>query len=73
MLVLSGAATTYLLFESFQQTANARVARSEELVARACREIADRFNYSFRVGPVCGWSEKESARASASCRSGWNN
>jgi signal transduction histidine kinase len=45
MLVLSGAATAYLLFESFQQTAKARVARSEELVARACREIADRFQF----------------------------
>jgi signal transduction histidine kinase len=43
MLVASGAATAYLLIESFQQTANARVARSEELVARACRDIADRY------------------------------
>ena len=45
MLVLSGAATAYLLFRSFQQTANARVARSEELVARACREVADRYQF----------------------------
>ncbi len=51
MLVLSGAATGYLLFESFQQTANARVARSEELVARACREIADRYQFF-----VSGWT-----------------
>jgi signal transduction histidine kinase len=43
MLVLSGAATAYLLFESFQQTANARVARSEEVAARACRDVADRY------------------------------
>ena len=43
MLVVSGTATAYLLFESFQQTSNARVARSEELVARACRDIADRY------------------------------
>jgi len=50
MLVLSGAATAYLLFESFQQTANARVARSEELVARACRDIADRYQFF-----VSGW------------------
>jgi MFS family permease len=41
MLVISGVATAYLLVESFKQTANARVARSEELVARACRDIAD--------------------------------
>src|SRR5438309_5828218 len=51
MLVLSGAATGYLLFESFQQTANARVARSEELVARACRDIADRYHFF-----VSGWT-----------------
>ena len=43
MLVVSGAATAYLLVKSFQQTSNARVARSEELVARACRDIADRY------------------------------
>ncbi|MCP1973085.1 sensor histidine kinase [Bradyrhizobium elkanii] len=51
MLVLSGAATGYLLFQSFQQTANARVARSEELVARACRDIADRYQFF-----VSGWT-----------------
>jgi len=51
MLVISGAATAYLLFESFQQTANARVARSEELVARACRDIADRYQFF-----VSGWT-----------------
>lgn len=43
MLVISGTATAYLLVESFQQTANARVARAQELVARACRDIADRY------------------------------
>jgi signal transduction histidine kinase len=51
MLVLSGAATAYLLYESFQQTSNARVARSEELVARACRDIADRYQFF-----VSGWA-----------------
>ena len=51
MLVVSGAATAYLLFESFRQTSNARVARSEELVARACRDIADRYQFF-----VSGWS-----------------
>lgn len=50
MLVVSGVATGYLLFESFQQTANARVARSEELVARACRDLADRYQFF-----VTGW------------------
>lgn len=50
MLVVSGIATGYLLFESFQQTANARLARSEELVARACRDLADRYQFF-----VAGW------------------
>ncbi|WGD56037.1 HAMP domain-containing sensor histidine kinase [Bradyrhizobium sp. CB1650] len=50
MLVVSGGATGYLLFESFQQTANARLARSEELVARACRDLADRYQFY-----VTGW------------------
>jgi signal transduction histidine kinase len=55
MLVVSGAATGYLLFESFQQTANARLARSEELVARACRDLADRYQFfvsGWQGGPV---------------------
>jgi len=51
MLVVSGIATGHLLFESFQQTANARLARSEELVARACRDLADRYQFF-----VAGWS-----------------
>lgn len=50
MLVISGIATGYLLFESFQQTANARLARSEELVARACRDLADHYQFF-----VAGW------------------
>jgi hypothetical protein len=50
MLVVSGATTRYLLFESFRPTSNARVARSEDLVARACRDIADRYQFF-----VTGW------------------
>jgi signal transduction histidine kinase len=52
MLVVSGATTAYLLFESFRQTSNARVARSEELVARTCRDVADR--YQFFVSGAAG-------------------
>jgi signal transduction histidine kinase len=51
MLFVSGAATAFLLFESFRQSANARVARSEELVVRACRDIADRYQFF-----VSGWT-----------------
>lgn len=54
MLVVSGIATGYLLFASFQQTANARLARSEELAARACRDLADRYQFF-----VTGWSGGE--------------
>jgi signal transduction histidine kinase len=51
MLVASGAATAFLLYESFRQSSNARLARSEESVARGCREIADRYQFF-----VSGWS-----------------
>lgn len=51
MLVVSGAATAYLLFESFRQGSNARLARSEEAAARGCREIADRYQFF-----TTGWS-----------------
>jgi signal transduction histidine kinase len=50
MLVVSGTATAYLLISSYQQTSSARVARSEELVAWACRDIADRYQFF-----VSGW------------------
>src|SRR5437016_14301705 len=50
MLVVSGVATGYLLFESFRLSANARLARAEELVARACRDLADRYQFF-----VAGW------------------
>jgi signal transduction histidine kinase len=51
MLVVSGTATAYLLFESFRQTSNARLARSEDVVNRACSDIADRYQFL-----VTGWS-----------------
>ncbi|MFC5321178.1 sensor histidine kinase [Bradyrhizobium oligotrophicum] len=51
MLAVSGAATGYLLVESFQQSADARVARAQDLVVRACRDIADRYQFF-----VSGWS-----------------
>jgi signal transduction histidine kinase len=54
MLVLSGTATAYLLVESFQQSAQARVARSEERAARACRDIVDRFRLVVSSGSLVG-------------------
>src|SRR5260370_2546201 len=55
MLVVSGGATAYLLFESFQRTSIARVARSEELVVRAFRDIPDPYQFflsGWRRAPV---------------------
>src|SRR5262245_6615841 len=43
MLVLSGSATAYLLFASFQQSAQARIAQSEDHAVRACRDMSDRY------------------------------
>src|SRR5438105_9576789 len=51
MLVVSGSATAFLLFESFRQTSNARVGRAENVVDIACRDIADRYQFL-----VAGWS-----------------
>jgi signal transduction histidine kinase len=51
MLVVSGASTAFLLYQSYRQSANARLARSEELVARACRDIGDRYQFY-----VSGWN-----------------
>ncbi|CCD85203.1 fragment of putative two-component system sensor protein (part 1) [Bradyrhizobium sp. ORS 285] len=50
MLAVSGAATAYLLVESFQQSSQARVARAQDLVVRGCRDIADRYQFF-----VSGW------------------
>ncbi|MGJ5009808.1 sensor histidine kinase [Bradyrhizobium oligotrophicum] len=50
MLAVSGAATAYLLVESFQQSNDARVARAQDLVTRGCRDIADRYQFF-----VSGW------------------
>src|SRR5262249_9057148 len=52
MLAASGAATAFLLLEFYRQSANAQVGRAEEVVSRACREIADR--YEVLLGRVRG-------------------
>ncbi|GLH80233.1 hypothetical protein SSBR45G_51420 [Bradyrhizobium sp. SSBR45G] len=55
MLAVSGAATGYLLVESFQQSAEARAARAQDLVIRGCRDIAERYQFfvsGWRGGPV---------------------
>src|SRR3569623_1943503 len=50
MLVVTGASTAILLYQSYRQSANARLTRTEEFVSRAGRDIADRFQFY-----VSGW------------------
>ena len=45
MLAVSGTVTAFLLLEFYQQSANAQVSRAEEVVARTCRELDDRFAF----------------------------
>jgi hypothetical protein len=51
MLAASGAATAFLLLEFYRQSANAQVGRAEDVVSRACREIADRYEFLRVRGP----------------------
>lgn len=45
LILASAAATAYLLYEFYTQSAAVQVAQSELQVARACREIGDRFAF----------------------------
>jgi signal transduction histidine kinase len=51
MLAASGVATGFLLLEFYRQSASAQVGRIEDTVARACRELADRYQFF-----LSGWS-----------------
>jgi signal transduction histidine kinase len=51
MLATSAAATGFLLFESYRQSANSQIVRAEDLIARSCRDIADRYAFV-----VAGWN-----------------
>jgi hypothetical protein len=50
MLAVSGVVTGLLLVEFYRQSTNAQVGRAEETVARACRQLADRYQFF-----VTGW------------------
>jgi signal transduction histidine kinase len=50
MLVVSGSVTAFLLVEFYQQSTNALVSRAEDAVARACRDLGDRYAFF-----VTGW------------------
>jgi signal transduction histidine kinase len=43
MLAISATVTGFVLLEFYRQSANAQVARADELVGRSCRELGDRF------------------------------
>ncbi len=45
LILASAAATAYLLYEFYTQSAAVQVAQAEVQVARACREIGDRFAF----------------------------
>src|SRR6202162_1826842 len=51
MLVVAAAVTGYLLIGSFRQSAAAQVGGAQELVARTCRDIADRYAFA-----TAGWN-----------------
>ncbi len=51
MLVVAAAVTGYLLIGSFRQSAAAQVGRAQELVARSCRDITDRYAFA-----TAGWN-----------------
>src|SRR5580692_6693696 len=45
MLAVSGSVTALLLVEFYQQSTNALVSRAEDAVARACRDVGDRYAF----------------------------
>jgi signal transduction histidine kinase len=57
MLLASAAVTGYLLVGSFRQSAAAQVGRAQELVARSCRDIADRYAFA-----TAGWNGPPSSQ-----------
>ncbi len=52
MLALSGTVSGLLLVELYRQSTNAQVARAEDMVARACRELAARYR-----SVAAGWHD----------------
>jgi signal transduction histidine kinase len=50
MLAASAIVTSVLLWQFYQQTSNAQISRAEDDVARACRDITERYTFF-----VAGW------------------
>jgi hypothetical protein len=45
LLAVSAAVTAYLILQLYQQTATRQISEVEEIVGRACRSIADRYQF----------------------------
>src|SRR5260370_15902592 len=50
MLATSAAATGFVLFEFYRQSANSQIMRAEDVVARSCRDIGERYAFV-----MAGW------------------
>src|SRR5260370_19417619 len=51
MLATSAAATGFVLFEFYRQSANSQIMRAEDVVARSCRDIGERYAFV-----MTGWN-----------------
>jgi hypothetical protein len=51
MLAASAAATGFVLFEFYRQSANSQIMRAEDLVVRSCRDIDERYAFV-----MAGWN-----------------
>jgi signal transduction histidine kinase len=51
MLAASAAATGFVLFEFYRQSANSQIVRAEDVVARSCRDIGERYAFV-----MAGWN-----------------
>ena len=62
MLATSAVVTGFVLFESYRQSANSQIIRAEDVVARGCRDIGDRYSFV-----VAGWNGSTRRRTRANC------
>src|SRR6266545_1758813 len=51
MVAASAAATGFVLFEFYRQSANSQIMRAEDVVARSCRDIGERYAFV-----MAGWN-----------------
>src|SRR5438128_7213616 len=51
MLAISAVATGFVLFEFYRQSANSQIMRAEDVVARSCRDIGERYAFV-----MAGWN-----------------